>query len=561
MRAEAASAPPPDVGRVCALCRQARAQQGRRQVVDGARSSRLDYPLVIIGDGPERGRLEARLRGAGRPVMFKGWLAGPAVLAWMRRAQLLVFPSQGPESLSRVLLEAAALGVPIAAMETGGTRRHHPTRSDGSAFAFGGGLARRRRTARPRSGSGCQTRRQASGRTSQATFDRRASSADRVPLSLTGAHRLPMVTDQVTSIGRRFPPGLQHDRDGTVRPPAASARRAGAPRRRSGAASAGVRRARHAHHAPCVAHRGRRHGKPRGARQISRRCRASICGSCRTTPFRSPDAAARRHRSKHRVSVVRPARRAAGGSARPYDGRADLVHGLGASALGYATARRRDPRHTAPFVFNPQGLEEFGAAGALDMTARLKRLAYKPLQRAVLALRRGRRPHHRDRSRARPSVLEHLMCRAIASASCRTPSTSSAATPAGPAEGLALRRRVGLEPDEPLLLSASRIERNKGFHVLVEALARPEGSTVAMGTRRRRAVSIEIRQDRSRDADCATGSCCRAASPTRSFTRGTRPPPCSCIRRSTKAVRSSRWKRCRTAARSLRPRRRPARQG
>ena len=35
---------------------------------------------------------------------------------------MLVFPSYGPESLSRVLLEAAALGVPIAAMDTGGTR-------------------------------------------------------------------------------------------------------------------------------------------------------------------------------------------------------------------------------------------------------------------------------------------------------------------------------------------------------------------------------------------------------------------------------------------------------
>ena len=34
---------------------------------------------------------------------------------------MLVFPSRGPESLSRVLLEASALGVPIAAMNTGGT--------------------------------------------------------------------------------------------------------------------------------------------------------------------------------------------------------------------------------------------------------------------------------------------------------------------------------------------------------------------------------------------------------------------------------------------------------
>jgi len=32
-----------------------------------------------------------------------------------------VFPSRGPESLSRVLIEASALGLPIAAMNTGGT--------------------------------------------------------------------------------------------------------------------------------------------------------------------------------------------------------------------------------------------------------------------------------------------------------------------------------------------------------------------------------------------------------------------------------------------------------
>jgi glycosyltransferase involved in cell wall biosynthesis len=50
-----------------------------------------------------------------------GWLARDEALAWLARASLLVFPSYGPESLSRVLLESAALGVPIAAMNTGGT--------------------------------------------------------------------------------------------------------------------------------------------------------------------------------------------------------------------------------------------------------------------------------------------------------------------------------------------------------------------------------------------------------------------------------------------------------
>jgi glycosyltransferase involved in cell wall biosynthesis len=40
----------------------------------------------------------------------------------MSRATALVFPSLWPEPLSRVLLEALALGTPVAAMDTGGTR-------------------------------------------------------------------------------------------------------------------------------------------------------------------------------------------------------------------------------------------------------------------------------------------------------------------------------------------------------------------------------------------------------------------------------------------------------
>src|SRR5713226_152828 len=56
------------------------------------------------------------------PVRFTGWLPRDEALRWMAHASMLVFPSHGPESLSRVLLEASALGIPIAAMDTGGTR-------------------------------------------------------------------------------------------------------------------------------------------------------------------------------------------------------------------------------------------------------------------------------------------------------------------------------------------------------------------------------------------------------------------------------------------------------
>ena len=58
----------------------------------------------------------------------------------------------------------------------------------------------------------------------------------------------------------------------------------------------------------------------------------------------------------------------------------------GASVLGYARAPAH--RASAPLVLNPQGLEEFGATD--PSRAQLKRAAYLPLRRAVLALRRGR---------------------------------------------------------------------------------------------------------------------------------------------------------------------------
>jgi glycogen synthase len=81
----------------------------------------LAWPLVVVGDGARRAAMEADARRRNRDVRFLGWLDRPRVMAWLAHASVLVFPSYGPESLSRVLLEAAAIGVPIAAMNTGGT--------------------------------------------------------------------------------------------------------------------------------------------------------------------------------------------------------------------------------------------------------------------------------------------------------------------------------------------------------------------------------------------------------------------------------------------------------
>jgi glycosyltransferase involved in cell wall biosynthesis len=81
----------------------------------------LDWPLVIAGDGPDRESLERAATASGARIRFTGWVDKDEATRLLAAASMLIFPSRGPESLSRVLLEASALGIPIAAMDTGGT--------------------------------------------------------------------------------------------------------------------------------------------------------------------------------------------------------------------------------------------------------------------------------------------------------------------------------------------------------------------------------------------------------------------------------------------------------
>ena len=95
--------------------------KGTAFLVDVVRRAELDWPLVVVGDGPDRERLEREAAASGRDIRFVGWQDQKVTANWLAHAAMLIFPSSGPESLSRVLIEASAAGVPIAAMNTGGT--------------------------------------------------------------------------------------------------------------------------------------------------------------------------------------------------------------------------------------------------------------------------------------------------------------------------------------------------------------------------------------------------------------------------------------------------------
>jgi glycosyltransferase involved in cell wall biosynthesis len=148
-------------------------------------------------------------------------------------------------------------------------------------------------------------------------------------------------------------------------------------------------------------------------------------------------------------------------------GEIDIVHGLGASVLGYA---RQRATVQAPLVMNPQGLEEFGATD--PSRARLKRLAYLPLRAAVrICARAADRVIATDRS-IEPAVRAHLDL--PASRVVTIPNALDLRWLDGLAtqdDAARVRRAAGIGDDEVVLLSVGRLEENKGFHVLSEALA------------------------------------------------------------------------------------------
>ena len=85
----------------------------------------LSWRLVICGDGPERGRLEAQAKRfeLGDRIMFRPWLDSMAMPGFFRSLDVLALPSRSTatwvEQFGRVLVEAMACGVPCVGAASG----------------------------------------------------------------------------------------------------------------------------------------------------------------------------------------------------------------------------------------------------------------------------------------------------------------------------------------------------------------------------------------------------------------------------------------------------------
>lgn len=133
------------------------------------------FPLVVAGDGPARGMLQAAL--AGHDVHFTGMLHGHELAATYASSDVFLFPS-ATETFGQVVREAMAAGLPPIGIHAGGVQdiiRDGETGllcPSGDEAALIGAVRRLAGDAALRATMGAAARHDAAGHTWDAVFDR-----------------------------------------------------------------------------------------------------------------------------------------------------------------------------------------------------------------------------------------------------------------------------------------------------------------------------------------------------------------------------------------------------
>jgi len=94
-------------------------EKGVAVLIEAWRSLR-DIPLLVVGDGPLRARLEFEVARDQLPIRFTGNLPRDEAVQIVSSAQGVIVPSLWFEGMPMVVLEAWSVGVPVLASRIGG---------------------------------------------------------------------------------------------------------------------------------------------------------------------------------------------------------------------------------------------------------------------------------------------------------------------------------------------------------------------------------------------------------------------------------------------------------
>lgn len=112
-----------DTGFVVVAVRRLRNRMGLETAIEAIhRCSVPGARLVIVGEGPERSRLEALVDELGAPVTFAGRVDDDALVRWYQAADVSVVPTVALEGFGLVVLESLACGTPVIASDIEGLR-------------------------------------------------------------------------------------------------------------------------------------------------------------------------------------------------------------------------------------------------------------------------------------------------------------------------------------------------------------------------------------------------------------------------------------------------------
>ncbi|MEQ1906472.1 MAG: glycosyltransferase [Pirellulaceae bacterium] len=93
-------------------------EKGLASVIEAWQKFQLDFPLIIIGDGPDAASLRELAKGNSN-IQFTGQLDIAAVSQQLLRARFLIMSSLWYETFGRTVAEAFAQGIPVIASRLG----------------------------------------------------------------------------------------------------------------------------------------------------------------------------------------------------------------------------------------------------------------------------------------------------------------------------------------------------------------------------------------------------------------------------------------------------------